>query len=589
MPDRHRTNPRPNPTWRSPPRTVKTSPLSSMWQRPLAALVAAALLVSAGTPLPALAQVRLPALGESASEDFSVGAERRAGESVMREGRRDPTYLDDPVLLDYLQSLWNPLVAAARASGAIDPDTDQAFAWESFLLSERSVNAFAMPGGFVGVHLGLIALTSTSDQLASVLAHELSHVTQRHIARSISVNQRSSMLGLAAIILGLLAASRGGNIDAANAAIMGGQAAAIQGQLNFSRDMEREADRIGFGLLGGAGFATNGMAEMFTRLDASTRLNDNGGFPYLRSHPLTVDRISEARSRSLLPSGNAGAPPLMHALMQMRARVLMDTSVAGLQRLLGGATTSTLWQDRVAAAYGAAMASSLMKDAPRAEAQALLAQRLAVEGSVRESKAERALGLLLADVRLAGGDAAGALTALASLPQLDRPVAAVSISAATPHSTSASNDAAHERPALLLRAQAAVALHQSQPSAPNPQLRQSTEALQTWLADQPHDPAAWLLLASTAEAIDLHLRSLRAGAEAQAALGDIGGAIDRMRAAQSAAKAPLAQDFIEASVIDARLRQLQAQRRQLALEAREANGGRTPPRDPRDPSDPPQQ
>ena len=534
--------------------------------------MATALFVSICAPLPALAQVRLPALGESASEDFSVGAERRAGESVMREGRRDPTYLDDPVLLDYLQSLWNPLVAAARASGAIDPDTDQAFAWEAFLLSERSVNAFAMPGGFVGVHLGLIALTSSRDQLVSVLAHELSHVTQRHIARSISVNQRSSMLGLAAVILGVLAASRGGSIDAANAAIMGGQAAAIQGQLNFSRDMEREADRIGFGLMGAAGFATNGMADMFTRLDASTRLNDNGGFPYLRSHPLTVDRISEARSRSLLPSGNVAAAPLLHTLMQMRARVLMDTSVSGLQRLVSGGTSSNQWQDKVASAYGAALALSLLKEPARAQSQATLAMRWASEGNAREPQAERALALLLADVRLAGGDAQGALAALNTLAK-----------AGPPATASPAALASSERPAMLLRAQAAVTLHQAQPDAPNPQLRQSTEALQTWLAEQPHDPAAWLLLASTAGAIDLKLRSLRAGAEAQAALGDIGGAIDRMRAAQSAARAPLGQDFIEASVIDARLRQLQAQRRQLALEAREANGGRAPPRDPNEP------
>jgi predicted Zn-dependent protease len=114
---------------------------------------------------------------------------------------------------------------------------------------DRSVNAFALPGGYVGVHLGLIAITTTPDELASVLAHELAHVTQRHIARSMDASARSRTLGMAAMLLGLLAASRSGSPDMAQAAIMGGQAAMAQGQLNFSRDMEREADRIGYGVL----------------------------------------------------------------------------------------------------------------------------------------------------------------------------------------------------------------------------------------------------------------------------------------------------------------------------------------------------
>jgi beta-barrel assembly-enhancing protease len=193
----------------------------------------------------AQAQNRLPALGDTASEDFNLGTERRIGDQIMREIRRDTAYSDDPVLLEYLQSVFLPLVSAARRRGEIGPDVDTRFAWEAFLVRDRSVNAFALPGGYIGVHLGLIAMTSTRDELAAVLAHELSHVTQRHIARSISNSRRQSLIGVAATILGILAASRSNNADVANAAIAGGQAATIQGQLNFSRDMEREADRIG--------------------------------------------------------------------------------------------------------------------------------------------------------------------------------------------------------------------------------------------------------------------------------------------------------------------------------------------------------
>jgi predicted Zn-dependent protease len=281
--------------------------------------------------------VRLPALGESASDEFNINTEKRLGDQIMREIRRDPDYLDDPVLLDYLQSLWQPLVAAARQRGDIDRDSDNLFPYEAFLVRDRSVNAFALPGGYVGVHLGLIGITATRDELASVLAHELSHVTQRHIARSVVASQRSSTLSLAAMLLGILAASRANSPDMAQAAIAGGQAAAAQAQLNFSRDMEREADRNGLGLMTQAGFAPGGMAAMFEKLDQANRLNDSGGFPYLRSHPLTVDRVGEARQR-IATAGSPAASSghgLQHALMQARARVLMDPSVQALRR----------WQD----------------------------------------------------------------------------------------------------------------------------------------------------------------------------------------------------------------------------------------------------
>ena len=510
-----------------------------------------ATVLAACTALPgtAFAQVRLPSLGESASSDLSIGAERRLGEQIMREARRDPEFLDDPVLQDYLQSVWSPLVAAARQVGNIDADTDQAFAWEPFLVKDRSVNAFAWPGGFVGTHLGLIAITSTRDQLASVLAHELSHVTQRHIARSIAPQSQASMLAIAAMLLGVLAASRTGNADVANAAIMGGQGAAIQSQLNFSRDMEREADRIGFGLLGAAGYAPSGMAAMFDRMDVATRLNDNGGFPYLRSHPLTVDRISEARNRTLLAHSAPAQPTLLHTMMQMRARVLMDDNPQSLQRLTGG-TSSTALADRVGALYGGALAASMLKDHARAEAQIASALQLAAGAMPREPQAERTLQLLRAQVLLNKGDAAGAWEVLSALAPLGA--------------------ASAERPALLLRAQAALDLRRRDAAAAAAPLRSGTEALQTWLAEHPQDPAAWELLSATADALGLKLRSMRASAEARVNVGDLTGGIDRLRAAQSASRvassAPV--DFIEASVIDARLRQVTALRRQLALDAR---------------------
>ena len=532
--------------------------------------LAALLSLGLNTP-PAWAQVRLPALGETAAEDFTAGSERRLGEQIMSEIVRDPDYLDDPILQEYLVSLWRPLVAAARARGEVDGDVDSQFAWDAFLVRDRNVNAFALPGGWVGVYLGLIAMTATRDELASVLAHELSHVTQRHIARGMVNAQRSSLLGLAGAILAILAASRSSNADVVNAALIGGQAAAIQGQLNFSRDMEREADRIGYVVLAEAGFAPSGMAAMFDKLDGANRINDNGAFPYLRSHPLTLERLSEARSRNLLGAPQNNAPGLHHAMMQARARVLMDTNPQSLRRLQepllqapfsqaptpqapSPSTHATITKERIGQLYAGALASSILRDHAQAQSAVSMAIKEVAVASPREPLAERALQLLQSQLRQARGDAQGALQVLTDItlePEARAP--------------------------LLLRAQAALDWKAQGGAGAAHELRSSTEALQTWLADNRRDATAWTLLASTADAIGLRLRALRANAEARAAEGDLTGAIDRLRAAQGAARGATAgQDFIDASIIDARLRDLQGKRRQLALEMRAQRGGQRP-------------
>ena len=522
----------------------------------LCLLLAASLGLGAAPSLQAQpsAGVRLPALGEAASDDFSLSQEKRTGEQIMREIRRDPDYIDDPQLLDYLQSLWQPLVQAARARGDIGVDTEKLFPYEPFLVRDRSVNAFALPGGFVGVHLGLMALTATPDELASVLAHELSHITRRHIARSITANSRSSTLGMAAMLLGLLVASRASSADAAQAAIVGGQAAMVQAQLNFSRDMEREADRTGLALMGEAGFAPAGMAGMFDKLDQSSRLNDSGGLPYLRSHPLTIDRIGEARQIVQAAGGGAApAAPLLHLLMQARARVLMDPSSQAVRRLQGldarGPVESLPLADRLVGYYTGALASSSLRDFDRAERNARAA--LALGAAIPDQRAlQRALVSLVAQLALARGDAAGAASALAG---------------------AGPGEADDSRAGLMLRAE--LALAEGSAAA----LRRSSEALQTWVTEQRGDASAWQLLAQTTERQGLRLRSLRAEAESQAALGNLPGAIDRLRAGQQfARKGGAVTDFIEASVIDARLRDLLAQRRTLMADQRRSGPQREP-------------
>jgi predicted Zn-dependent protease len=252
---------------------------------------------------PSLATAQLPTLGDGSS--IASGAERRLGDRIARQLYRDPDYVDDPMLVDYVQRIWDPLVAAARARGDLTPELEERFAWRILLGRDRTINAFALPGGYLGLHSGLIGITATADEVASVMAHELSHVTQRHIARMGEQQGRNLPMMVGAMVLGALAASK--NPQAASALMTGGMAVTAQTQLNFSRDMEREADRVGYGVMTQAGFDGRGFVSMFGKLQQASRINDNGSFPYLRSHPLTTERIADMQSR--LQLGGDEAPP----------------------------------------------------------------------------------------------------------------------------------------------------------------------------------------------------------------------------------------------------------------------------------------
>ena len=496
---------------------------------------------------PVYAQNQLPSLGDPASEDLSIATEHKLGEEIMREIRADPDYLDDPVLLEYVDSVWQPLVAQARARGNISADIDQRLAWEPFLIRDKQVNAFALPGGYVGVYLGMVALTGTRDELASVLAHEMSHITQRHIARSIANSKRQSMLGLAALLAGIVVASRAGSssIDAANATIVGSQALAVQGMLNFSRDMEREADRVGFQVLAGAGFAPGGMAAMFEKLDQSSRLNDAGGYPYLRSHPLTSERIGEARSRMGTAAPVAPVNALEHTAAQARARVLMDSRFDALRRwqALDGDRVATTTTDKLLNAYESGFASTLLRDWARADAA--IATAAALVRDAGDKRAQRAVALLDVQSLLARGDISRANAALA-------PYAAD-----------------NSRPVLLLAAQATLAAAPGAPSPDHPALRQRAEQLQTWVAVHPRDSLAWTALSQVQERLAQPLRAVRSDAESRFALGDLNGAADRLQAGQRRARSGGPVDFIDVSVIDARLRDIELLRRQRKADEKE--------------------
>ena len=477
--------------------------------------------------LPSAAQ--LPTLGDS--NDMNVSAERKLGERIARELYRDPDYLDDPLLSEYIQGIWQQLLAAARKRGELTPELDERFAWEVLLGKDKTINAFALPGGWLGLHLGLISVTSSQDELASVLAHELSHVTQRHISRIMTEQSRQSPLMLAAMILGLLAASK--SPDAGNAVLATGTAMAAQSQLNFSRDMEREADRVGFGVLTQAGFEPQGFVTMFDKLQQAARLNDNGNFPYLRTHPMNTERIAEMQARQ--PLGRVAAPPVAsfeHGMMTARAKVFSYPGVDGLRALVTeaqGIDPAKAAPARQASVYyAAALASSRLRDASGA------AQWLArLAGVTRgDSRASRLARLLEAEVAMAG----------------DNPTRAAELVDIT----------APGRPELLLGSQALVRSGRG---------AEVSGRLQTWVALHPRDSAAWQMLGSAYAAQGQTLRSIRAEAEAQVAHLDYAAAVDRFRAAQDLVRRSGAGgDHIEASIVDTRARQVESMLREQALE-----------------------
>ena len=489
----------------------------------------------------------LPSLGDGA--DITLTAERYLGDRIARELYRDPDYLEDPVLDEYLQSLWQPLVKSAVARGDMSPELQERFAWRILIGRDRSVNAFALPGGYLGIHLGLISVVTTRDELASVMAHELSHVTQRHISRSMGAQARMTPWLMGAMILGMLAAGK--SAQGAQAMIVGGQALAAQSQLNFSRDMEREADRIGYGVMSEAGFDTQGFVSMFGKLQQAANLNDNGAFPYLRSHPLSSERMADMQARQQLQTarGPRQTQDLVQAMMSARARTFAQPGVDALRAWANEAADVSVSQQPLAKQIGILYGACLSWLQLRELAQAKVLLPRLKQLTANDAPSHRLVTLLEAELAFKEDN-------MAKVIQTLQHVTAQSLNT-------------WQRPELIYLAQASSRLQVTSPTVETSHtLAQTISALQRWVNQDPQDGQAWQVLAAALAAQGRPLPSLRAEGESQLARMDIAAAVDRFKAAQDASRrfSPAAADHIEASIIDARLRFAQGLLREQLLE-----------------------
>lgn len=231
----------------------------------------------------------LPDLGDASQAALSPQAEQKLGRQIMAMIRESGDMLDDPEVELYVNQLGRRLAGAS-------PELGQHFSF--FPILDPQINAFALPGGFIGVHTGLVYTAQSESELASVLAHEMAHVTQRHIARSVAQQGNNQLLAMAGVLLAILAASVSKNSQISAAAMNAGTGLAIQNQLSFSREFEREADNIGMQILAKAGFDARAMPTFFERMQRVNRVNDNQALAFLRTHPVTGERISAGQDRA---------------------------------------------------------------------------------------------------------------------------------------------------------------------------------------------------------------------------------------------------------------------------------------------------
>ncbi len=280
-------------------------------------LLACVLACGISLPLPGFA-VDLPNMGDTSGAIVSPDEERHLGEELMRRIRQSLLLVEDPEVTEYIQSLGYQLVANSDT-----PTQNFTF----FVINDNSINAFAAPGGFIGINSGLILTTESESELASVVAHEIVHVTQRHLARAIEKANKMNLPATAALIAAIILAGK--NTQIGQAALMTTMAGNTQNQLNFTRAHEQEADRLGMEILADAGFNPQSMPTFFEKLQQASRFYDNRLPELLKTHPVTLSRIADSRNRAeQYPVKKKYTENDAYRLIQAKLRVLSSENPA---------------------------------------------------------------------------------------------------------------------------------------------------------------------------------------------------------------------------------------------------------------------
>jgi predicted Zn-dependent protease len=459
----------------------------------------------------------LPRIGEAAADELSPQTELEIGEAIRRDFRHQGLLLEDPELVDYLNQLGNRLGSTTPAAG---------YGFEFFAVRDRSINAFAVPGGFIGVHSGLILAAQNESELASVLAHEMGHVTQRHIARMLARGRQSSVVQIAAAVLAILAARS--NPQAAGGFIALGGGVVQDQMLAFSRDAEREADRVGLEILRQAGYDANAAVAFFGRLQDATRIYETGAPTYMRTHPVTTDRIADIQNRLSDQRYRQHVDSTEFTLLRAKLEALADTSPARLERERGAIERrlrDRSFVSEAATRFQLAIVATEQGDLDAARAAVVEARRALGEPHPM-------LERLAIDIDRRAGRRDAALAA--SQDALAR--------------FGASRALAHQHGALLLDAR---------------RFADAAAFLEAQVRARPSDPEAWRMLSQARFGADQPIAGRRAAAEHYVLEGGLLAAIEQLRLAQREA----GNDFYVGSQIDARLRELQARYTREQLEA----------------------
>jgi predicted Zn-dependent protease len=371
--------------------------------RSIPAIIAFALCL----PFAQAQNVELPDMGSSAGSVLSPEEESRYGARMLYELRRVDMVLEDALIDDYIHALGYRLVALSER-----PEQDFTF----FVVRSDEINAFAAPGGYIGLNTGLMHTAESESEVAAVLAHEVAHVTQRHLVRAHESLQKAT-LPIALAMIGAVLASRNSSGDGAEAAVIGGMGLLQQQAINFTRHNEHEADRIGIHTLAKAGFEPEAMAGFFARMSRATRSNNNVDVPeFLRTHPVTAARITEAKNRVEAirrDPPRAPAPAANEArfrLMRERAHVLTSGEPAKLVETYRRELRHAEAERAESLRYGLAL--SLLRSG-RAKPALVELDRL-----LMDAPNELAFLIPKTEAQRLDGDAAGALERLAALAEL---------------------------------------------------------------------------------------------------------------------------------------------------------------------------